>query len=115
MDYSVNGRIKRLREKLGLNQRDFSNLLALSSGYIAGIEVNLRKVNDRLIKLIVSEFGVNEDWLRSGKGQMFSQKKGVEKSAKLVSLFNDLSPAYQDVVLGMIDLLRKAKNIGQKI
>jgi DNA-binding transcriptional regulator YiaG len=32
MDFSVNQRIKELREKLGLNQRDFSKLLSLSGG-----------------------------------------------------------------------------------
>jgi transcriptional regulator with XRE-family HTH domain len=107
--FSVNSRIKQLREKLGLNQRDFSHLLSLSGGYIAGIEVNLRKVNDRLVKLIVGEFNVNEDWLKNGKGQMFSSKKSNEKTMRMVSLFNDLPPKYQDVVLGMIELLRKAK------
>jgi len=109
MDYSVNQRIKELRGKIGLNQRDFSNLLSLSGGYIAGVEVNLRKVNDRLIKLIISQFGVNEEWLRLGKGEMFVKKKTDEKAVRVLSLFNDLPPHFQDVVLGTIDLLRKAK------
>jgi transcriptional regulator with XRE-family HTH domain len=109
MDYSINKRIKELREKLGLNQREFSKLLSLSGGYIAGVEVNLRKVNDRLIKLIVSQFGVNEEWLRSGNSEMFSKKRTDEKAVRILSLFNDLPPHYQDVVLGTIDLLRKAK------
>jgi transcriptional regulator with XRE-family HTH domain len=106
--YSVNQRIKELREKLGLNQRDFSQLLSLSGGYIAGIEVNLRKVNDRLIKLIVSQFGVNEEWLRLGNNSMFTKKKTDEKAVRIMSLFNDLPPHFQDVVLGTIELLRKA-------
>jgi len=114
MDFSVNRRIKELRNKLGLNQRDFSTLLSLSSGYISGIEVNLRKVNDRLIKLIVSEFGVNEDWLRSGNGDIFAKKKTDGKAARITSLFNDLPPHYQDVVLGVIELLRKANEAGKK-
>jgi transcriptional regulator with XRE-family HTH domain len=114
MDFSINQRIKVLREKLGLNQRDFSKLLALSGGYIAGIEVNLRNVNDRIIKLIVSEFGVSEDWLRLGKGEMFAEKRGNEKAARILSLFNDLPPHYQDVVLGTIELLRKAHDIDRK-
>jgi transcriptional regulator with XRE-family HTH domain len=114
MDFSVNQRIKKLRETLGINQRDFSNLLSLSSGYIAGIEVNLRKVNDRLIKLIAAEFGVNNEWLRNGTGQMFLKQKDNEKTTRLVSLFNDLPPHYQDVILGMIELLRKAKTSERK-
>ena len=108
MDYSINLRIKELREKLGLNQREFSKLLSLSGGYIAGIEVNLRKVNDRLLKLIISQFGVNEEWLRTGKGEIFTNKKTDEKSVRILSLYNDLPTHFQDVVLGTIELLRKA-------
>jgi len=108
MDYSINQRIKELRDKLGLNQREFSKLLSLSGGYIAGIEVNLRKVNDRLIKLIISQFGINEDWLRFGRSEMFAKKKTDEKAVRILSLFNDLPPHFQDVVLGTIELLRKA-------
>jgi len=111
MDFSINQRIKELRKKLGINQRDFSLLLSLSSGYIAGIEVNLRKVNDRIIKLIISEFGVNEEWLRFGNGEIFKERKTNEKAARIVSLFNDLPPHYQDVVMGMIELLRKANDV----
>jgi len=114
MDFSVNQRIRELRKKLGLNQRDFSTLLSLSSGYIAGIEVNLRKVNDRIIKLIISQFGVNEEWLRSGNGEIFIKKKTDEKAVRILSLFNDLPPHYQDVVLGTIELLRKANDIEKK-
>ncbi|MCL2722321.1 MAG: helix-turn-helix transcriptional regulator [Treponema sp.] len=114
MDYSINQRIKELREKLGLNQRDFSKLLALSGGYIAGVEVNLRKVNDRLIKLIISQFGVNEDWLRIGKGEIFTKKKTDEKAVRILSLYNDLPPHFQDVVIGTIELLRKANDTEKK-
>jgi len=114
MEYTINQRIKELREKLRLNQREFSKLLSLSGGYIAGIEVNLRKVNDRLLKLIISQFGVNEDWLRLGKGEMFSRKKTDEKSVRILSLYNDLPPHFQDVVLGTIELLRKANEIENK-
>jgi len=114
MDYSINQRIKELREKLGLNQREFSKLLSLSGGYIAGIEVNLRKVNDRLIKLIISQFSVNEDWLRFGKGEIFTKKKTDEKAIRIISLYKDLPPHFQDVVLGTIELLRKANETGNK-
>ena len=113
MDDSISQRIKEVREKLGLNQRDFSKLLSLSGGYIGGVEANLRKVNNRLIKLIVSEFEVNEEWLRYGNGEMFLKKKSNEKAIRIVSLFNDLPPHFQDVVLGTIELLRKANDINK--
>jgi transcriptional regulator with XRE-family HTH domain len=111
MDFSVNRRIRELRKKIGLNQRDFSKMLSLSSGYIAGVEINSRKVNDRLIKLIIAEFRVNEEWLRFGNGEVFIEEKSNEKAARISSLYDDLPPHYQDVVLGTIELLRKANEI----
>jgi transcriptional regulator with XRE-family HTH domain len=109
VEETINQRIKKVRESLDLSQRTFSKLLSASGGYIAGIEVGLRRANARLIKLIVSEFGVSEDWLRTGKGEMFSKIGTDEKSTRLLSLFNDLPSRYQDVIFGLIDLLRKTK------
>jgi hypothetical protein len=40
---------------------------------------------------------------------MFAEAQTDEKTARLVGLFNDLPPHYQDVVLGVIDLLGKAR------
>lgn len=74
----------------------------------------MRKVNDRVIKLIISEFGVNEEWLRFGKKEMFIKKKTNEKAVRVLSLFNDLPPSFQDVILGTIELLRKASEIESK-
>ena len=115
MDFSINRRIKELRKKIGLNQHDFSKMLSLSGGYIAGIEVNLRKVNDRIIKLIIAEFKVNEEWLRYGNGEMFIEEKSNEKAARISSLYDDLPPHYQDVVLGTIELLRKANEVEKSL
>jgi DNA-binding transcriptional regulator YiaG len=49
---TVNRRIKQVRETLGLSQMKFAKVIALSNGYLAGVEVGKRKVNDRIIKLI---------------------------------------------------------------
>jgi transcriptional regulator with XRE-family HTH domain len=107
----VGQRIKLLREALRVSQREFCKLLSLSGGYIANIEANLREPNDRLIKLIVSEFNVNEEWLLTGNGQMFDIKVKDERSSRLLSLFNNLPKKYQDVVFDLIDSLYKAEKI----
>ena len=97
-----------MRETLNINQREFCKLLSLSGGYIANIEANLREPNDRLIKLIVSEFNVNEEWLLTGNGKMFDIKVKDERSSRLLSLFNNLPKKYQDVVFDLINSLYKA-------
>jgi transcriptional regulator with XRE-family HTH domain len=108
---AVGKRVKTLRETLGISQREFCKLLSLSGGYIAGIEVGLREANDRLVKLIASEFNANKEWLITGKGEMFiDAKKSDERTTRLIAVFNDLPKKYQDVIFGVIDLLRETKN-----
>jgi hypothetical protein len=82
----------------------FSKVISLSSGYLAGVEVEKRKVNDRIIKLICASFPVSEKWLRNGEGEMFSQDPDKAFS-KLVSLYKELNPQYQNYILKQIDLL----------
>ncbi|GHV81850.1 hypothetical protein AGMMS49991_04080 [Spirochaetia bacterium] len=110
MGETINQRVRQVRVALDLNQRKFSTLLSLSSGYISGIEAEVRAVNGRLIKLIAAEFGVSEEWLKTGKGEMFNSPKVDEKSAKLVSLFNDFTPEYKEALFGIIDILRNLKD-----
>jgi len=106
MEEPISLRIKKIRETLELSQRNFSTNLSLSHSYIAGIESGALKINARLIKLIVSEFGVNEAWLLTGEGEMFSQNTD-EKFAKLVGLFNGLSSKNQELIYQIIGVLLK--------
>jgi transcriptional regulator with XRE-family HTH domain len=110
-EVSINRRIKQVREILSLSQVQFSRIISLSSGYLAGVEVEKRKVNKRIIKLICSSFNVNEAWLQTGEGEMFTQNP-EEKFTKLVSLYKELTPRFQKYVLKEIDLLLEIQDKG---
>ncbi|MDR3139466.1 MAG: helix-turn-helix transcriptional regulator [Treponema sp.] len=101
---SINRRIKQVRETLKLSQVQFSRVISLSGGYLAGVETEKRKVNDRLIKLICSSFNVNADWLKTGEGPVFNEHSD-EELTKLVSLFRELDPQFRDYILKQIGLL----------
>ena len=108
---NINKRIKNLRKTLNMTQVSFSQVIALSSGYLAGIETEKRRVNNRLIKLICSSFNVNEQWLRSGEGNMFTIIDD-ERYIKLVGLFKELEKKYQDYIFREIGLLLKMQDDG---
>ena len=101
---ALNKRIRLVRHTLNLSQVQFSKIIPISSSYIAGMELGKRKANDRIIKLICTSFNVNEQWLRHGEGEMFSENHG-EAYIKLVSLYRDLNPVFQDYILKQIELL----------
>jgi len=106
---TVNKRIRQLRQALNMSQTDFSKAICVSNGYTAEIENGHRTANYRIIRLICLTFGVNETWLRTGTGEMF-QSSPVEKRERILSLFNELNPQFQDYALAVIDRLLQLQN-----
>ena len=108
---AMNKRIREIRSALGLSQVKFSSIVALSNGYIAGIETGRITVNDRLIKLVCSSFNANEAWIRYGEGAMFSDTIPDDKRFKnLVSMVKGLPSKYQDFLFDTLDMLLKLKD-----
>lgn len=107
----VNKRICQIRTNLGLSQVKFSAIIAISSGYIAGIETGRIKVNDRLIKLICSSFNVSEVWIRHGEGNMFLETLPDDSRFRnLVNTVKGLPPKYQEFLFNVLDMLLKLKD-----
>jgi hypothetical protein len=68
------------------------------------------EVNERIIELVSSIYGVNKVWLRTGKGQMFD-KKVDSQLEEMTILFNQLNPHFKGYVLTQIKQLIKLQNI----
>ena len=101
---SVNSRFREARKTLNLSQKDFAKAMCLSNSYVSDIENDLRKANDRIVKLASMIFGISENWLKTGQGEMF-YKSPDEKITRLVSIFNELPADFQDFVLMHIERL----------
>jgi transcriptional regulator with XRE-family HTH domain len=87
-----------------MSQVEFAKAIYISNGYIAELECGHRRVNDRIIHLISLTFGVNEKWLKIGEGDMFFNTPG-KKMQRMVSMFNELPPKFQDYVIHQIEQL----------
>jgi len=111
MNMTISKRIRHLRQTLNMSQIEFAKAIYISNGYIAELECEHRKVNDRIIHLISLNFGVNEKWLKTGDGEMFFTTPG-EKLQRMVSLFNELPPKFQDYVMMQIEQLVKMNASG---
>lgn len=74
-----------MRNNLGLSREDFAKRLGLKSrGKIENIELSRTKPDDAFIHLICREFNVNEDWLRTGEGEMFIELTKEEEIASFI-------------------------------
>lgn len=77
-------RIKEVRKALKMKQSEFASELHLASNYISLVESGANPVSDKFIYKIVDAFNVNEEWLRSGEGEMFKPKEREEEIADMV-------------------------------
>ena len=80
----MNTRLKQLRKTLNLTQQEFADKLGLSRNFIAQIETGAKVPSDRTISDICREFSVNEEWLRSGTGEMFLTENKDDLISKML-------------------------------
>ncbi|MDO5349796.1 MAG: helix-turn-helix domain-containing protein [Lachnospiraceae bacterium] len=64
----MNERLRKIRKEKSLNQEDFGKRLGVGKTAISKMELGTYQITDTMAKLICSEFGVNEIWLRTGEG-----------------------------------------------
>lgn len=81
----MNERIKYLRKDiLKKTQDDFSSKIGLSRNFIAQLESGAKIPSDRTISDICRVYNVNEEWLRTGAGEMFIEITRDEQIATFI-------------------------------
>ena len=125
----MNERIKKLRKTLDLTQREFGERIGVKGNTIAQYELGRNEPIDAVISLICREYGVSEEWLKNGSGEMFEEipEEDVYSRAAAEALKNDdalaiegmklyysLSPearkAAEEYILKLADMIRKHRN-----
>lgn len=93
----MHDRIKYLRkELLHLTQEEFANSLKISRSNLGSIEIGRVNLTDRIISDICEKFNVSEDWLRTGKGEVFLKLDREAEIAQLAaSLFKDEEDSFR--------------------
>ena len=81
-------RIRKLRKTLDLTQKAFAERIGMKSNTIATYERGRAIPSDPAINNICKEFGVREQWLREGIGEMFQP---VNKEDELEAFLKKLS------------------------
>ena len=109
----MNERIKKVRKALDLTQQEFGERIGMKRNSIALIE-NGRNTSDQTVFAICREFNVNEEWLRTGVGEMFraaptsaldalAEEYGLSESAYvMVEKFINLKPDAQESIFDYV-------------
>jgi transcriptional regulator with XRE-family HTH domain len=105
-----NERVKKVRSELKLTQTEFGKKIAVAQGYMASIEKGEREVTPKIAKLISSEYGVNEEWIETGEGEMFKSEETLfgllgaklkdldETDRKILIEYIKLTPAQRKII-----------------
>lgn len=91
-DLMVCERFKEIRTSLKMKQGDFAKEIKTTQGHVSDIENKRKSVSDRIIEIIHLKYNVNEEWLRTGNGEMFVK---MDKEAELMT--------WAGSVLGSVD------------
>lgn len=83
----IGERIKEVRQKLGKTQQAFADAIGLKRNTVANYEIGNVQPSDRTISDICREFGVRDEWLRTGEEPMFVE---IPESEKIAAFLGDL-------------------------
>ena len=113
MDTTIFQRFQQIRKTLKLSQGEFGSRLGVTAAAISRIENAQRALTTQMVKVTCKEFGVDENWLLTGNGDMndehLESKKNIQEALKLLE---DLTPPLQNyAILQMKNLLDVQKTI----
>lgn len=78
----MNTRIREIRQALAISQSEFGEKIGLKQNAVSLMEKPNGRIKEQNIIAICTQFHVNEAWLRTGEGKMFSLEKPLEDPKK---------------------------------
>lgn len=83
----IGRRVKEVRTLAKLRQEDFAERIDVTQSTVAQFESGDNPIKDRYIKLICSEFNINQEWLLYGSGTMLNSSSiSFEEFASLYNI-----------------------------
>ncbi len=110
----MKNRIKALRKDLGLTQEKFAERLNIKRNTLANYEIGRNEPIDAVVSLICREFNVNEEWLRTGQGDMYDIPLDDTAIAASNILENEDVPFY-DTIKRIIQIYEKLDSDAQDV
>ena len=89
-----------------MTQDEFSSQIRISRSNLGSIEIGRVNVTERVLDDICREFSVNEEWLRNGTGEIFTQITSYEKAYNRFGyIMENSSPSKKAALSVLLELL----------
>jgi transcriptional regulator with XRE-family HTH domain len=95
-------RVYELRKSLNIKQGDFAKSLGLTNAAVSMIEKGKNPLTETNLRLICLTYGINEDWLRTGEGEMFDPVNNDPLIKEVVELMQKMDESDRIVVLNYV-------------
>jgi transcriptional regulator with XRE-family HTH domain len=102
-------RFASIREKMGVKQAEFAEVIGVSRPTVAGLEKGHSNITERNIKAVCQAYNISEEWLKTGQGSMFNPPSGQselknEEERELIRMFRILTADTKRMV---VEIVRK--------
>jgi len=91
---TIHERLTYARKKLHMTQAQFAEKICVATGFLSSMEIGVRKVNPRIVKIINLTTGISSKWLETGEGEMFAGEADREIE-EIVNLYRQLNPFFK--------------------
>jgi transcriptional regulator with XRE-family HTH domain len=92
MDELINERLRQLRNRLGISQKEMAERLNVRQSYYSDVENSRRTVTNKFISKLENEFHVSKDWIYTGIGYMLTTDTPTHKNNQTAAFTIDGKP-----------------------
>ena len=99
MQNDIGKRIGAVIEALGIKKVQFAERIKVDQSFISQLVSGKRNPSDRTVADICREFNVDENWLRTGEGEMFVQ---LSEDAEFIQILSEIEVSDDDFIKALL-------------
>lgn len=115
---NINSRIREVRKnkQIDMTQQEFGKRIGIKSNSLSQIENGVNNATELIIKAICREFNVNENWLKTGEGDMFITLTHDEEVAMYVQdMLDDTDDEISELIKDFIIVYQKQDDASKEV
>lgn len=98
-DKLLSERIRTVRKNQEKTQKEFAEAIGMTQTSLSMIETGKIGVSNKTVKVICTTYNINEEWLRTGCGEMHMQSP---REKEFLEIFRSLAPETQQYILSTV-------------